>query len=80
MVCFDRLSTGVGAGAAGEGLAGWGVTGHLAGVAGAEDGFSSGTDNLSEVAGVAGATVGVVVCGTVVGVGGSNSSGSSGVW
>ena len=41
---------------------------------------SGGTDNLSEVAGVAGATVGVVVCGTAVGVGGSNSLGSSGVW
>ena len=80
MVCFDCLSTGVGAAAAGVGLAGCSVTGCFASVAGAEDGFSSGTDNLSEVAGVAGATVGVVVCGTAVGVGGSNSSGSSGVW
>ena len=83
MVLWDRLSTGEGAGAADVSLAGCGVAGCLAGVAGAVgDSFSSGTDGLSGVAGVAGATGGavVVVCGTVVGVGGSNSLGSSGVW
>ena len=83
MVLWDRLSTGEGAGAADVSLAGCGVAGCLAGIAGAVgDSFSSGTDSLSGVAGVAGATGGavVVVCGTVVWVGGSNFLGSSGVW
>ena len=56
------------------------MAGCFAGVAGAEYGFSAGTDGLSEVAGGTGATVGVVVCGTAVGVDGSNFSGSSGIW
>ena len=82
MVLWDRLSTGegAGAGAADVSLAGCGVAGCLAGVAGAVgDSFSGGTDGLSGVAGATGGAV-VVACGTVVGVGGSNSLGSSGVW
>ena len=82
IVLWDHLSTGEGAGAADVSLAGCGVTGCLAGVAGAVgDSFSGGTDSLSGVAGVAGAMGGavVVVCSTVVGVGGSNSLSSSGV-
>ena len=58
------------------------MAGYLTGVSRAgDDGFSSSMDGLSGVADVVGATVGVVVivCGTVEGVGGSNSLGSSSV-
>ena len=57
MVCLDHLSTGVSVCTGGVSLAGWGVAGCFVRVTGAEDGFSGGTDSLSRVAGIAGATV-----------------------
>ena len=71
MVRWERLSTGIDAGAAGVGLAGRGVAGCFAGLVGAGDDFNGSADGLSGVAGVAGvagATVGVFVArGTVTG-------------
>ena len=81
MVRWERLSTGIDAGAAGVGLAGRGVAGCFAGLIGAGDGFNGSADGLSGVAGVAGATVGVFVArGTVTGFGWSCSVASSGAW
>ena len=69
IVCVDRLSTDIGAGAAGVGLAGFGVVGCFARVTvTVGDGFSDSTDGLSRVAGVVDATAGVVVCSTLPGV------------
>ena len=47
MVHWERLSTGIDAGAAGVGLAGRGVAGCFAGLVGAGDGFNGGADGLS---------------------------------
>ena len=81
MVRWERLSTGIDAGAAGVGLAGRGVAGCFAGLVGAGDGLNGSVDGLSGVAGVVGATVGVFVArGTVTGFSWSCPVASSGAW
>ena len=78
MVFWECPSTGIDAGAASVGLAGQGC---FAGLVRAGDGFNGIADSLSGVAGVVGATVGVVVVySTVTGFSWSCSAGSSGAW
>ena len=81
MVHWDRLSTGVGAGATSVDLGGLGIAGCFAGaIVAVGDGFSGSTDSLSRVPGVADAMAHVVVCSTLAGVDGFNSSVSSAGW